>query len=1107
MGPMKIFSGCIRFFPHPLLFLPLILCGCAPARQNPEGAEGSFYIDLNAYPLYTKNGFDSPGVPADLSGGSWRITGPEGRNILTIVKFLDLPDAPRRSFLSPFREKYREYTMLIPFTVSPEQFERLHGKNPLQPGLFLASLGDNWEIFFNGSLVRSELYLGGDGYIKSGRAWRHVSLPLDRSLFVQGTNILGFRIIGPPNSDVTGLWYKRPYYIDGYETIRKKHNESLEMAVIGMYIFVGIYHFLLFLSRPRDRYNLYYCFFSVLLGFYFLIRSNAVYDLIPNSYVVFRIEYFCLYLLAPALSAFLEHLSFKKTLIFSRICGGISLAFALVQAVFPNSTGDDLLRVWWCFVLVQIAYILGCDILYVFFRDARARWKIAGKSAFLRVFGMSLIRTPVGNIIIGAFFLCAATAVDILNSAFTSYGVVNISRYGIFVFTMTTTVILARRFGLLFQRIDEMNVLLEKSNQNLEDTVRRRTRELEQQTEVAKSASRAKSDFLARMSHEIRTPLNVILGLSEVELQKSLPDGTILNIEKVYRSGAHLLEIVNDILDISKIESGNFEIVSGEYEFPALISDAIQLNIMRIGIKPIKFELDLDESIPIKLRGDELRIRQILNNLLSNALKYTEEGEVRLSARWERRDGAALLLFAVKDTGRGIRRHDMEKLFSDYTQFDTAVNRHIEGTGLGLSITRGLVEAMGGAVTAESEYGRGSVFRVSLPQGIVDEAPLGPERVEKLRGLHLVGEQNRNRGSIIRSYMPYGKVLVVDDLEMNLDVMIGLLMPYGLSVDTVLSGEEAVELIRREDPRYDLVFMDHMMPGMDGVEAVRIIRNEIEGEYARALPIVVLTANAIAGNREMFLENGFTDFISKPIDIKQLDMILNQWVRDKQSVEMLETVERGDFERPRIPGAEAQDPGMARWFLDHPVEGVDLEALQNLYGGGAAVALMLKSFITHTPPLLEKINAHLETSPLDYTIEIHGIKGVCNTICAKETAALAQELERASREGDLDFVRSRHGELADRLRFLLEKLKGLFALWNAEHPAGEKEERPEPDRELLSRLSAAAAEFSSGKVEEILGELERRRYARGEELIRRFREQAEAFEYEALHQDLEEYLG
>ncbi|MDR1654511.1 MAG: response regulator, partial [Treponema sp.] len=967
--------------------LLLILCGCtAPA---PDDRKNPFYIDLNDYPLYVKSGFDSAraGSFPNLSGDSWLVKRPGERGSLSIQS-LGLPDTPRRFFLSPFREKAREYTMTIPFTVRPEQFEYINGKMSFQPGIFLASLGDNWEIFLNGMPIKSEIHLDEAGQIRSGRGWRYISFPLDRALFVRGTNILSFRIIGMPHADVTGMWYDGPYYIDGYETIRKDHDEFAELFICGAYLLVGLYHFLIFIARPKYRDNLYHSAFSILLAFYFLLRNNAVYSLIPNTDITFRIEYFSLYLLVPMISAFLEHLNFKKTTKISRVYMGICLFLAVIQIVFPNPFGDDILYVWWAFALLGIIYTLGYDILYIFCRNIRVRWKAAGKRFLPEAVWKSLIGTPLGNVIIGTSVMCVTAGIDIISSISSRYGVINASSYGVFIFTMTTAVILAQRFGKMFHRLDEANLLLEKSNQNLEATVRERTRELEQQTEVAKSASKAKSDFLARMSHEIRTPLNAILGLSEVELQEELPGGTRINLEKIYGSGFHLLEIVNDILDLSKIETGNFEINPAEYEFSSAINDAVQLNIVRIGSKPIEFKLELDETIPSKLYGDELRLKQILNNLLSNAFKYTEEGEVRLRIGWEKTGGTALLCFTVEDTGRGIKQADLDKLFSEYIQLDMAANRCIEGTGLGLSIVRGLVEAMGGSITAESEYGKGSVFRVTLPQGIVDGKSIGRELADNLRNLRFIEDRNRSRGnSLIRSWMPYGKVLVVDDVQTNLDVMAGLLMPYGLRVDTALSGREAVERIRAEEIRYDLVFMDHMMPEMDGIEAARIIRNGIGGGYARTVPLIVLTANAIAGNREMFLENGFNDFIAKPIDIKRLDIVLNQWVRDIQSEETLKEAESQarEWKDYRVHGgtggAKGAVDGEGRWLLEHPVEGVDFRAALTLYGNsGAALMPILTSFVAHTPALLEKLDGYAEHSLKDYAVEVHGLKGACGAV-------------------------------------------------------------------------------------------------------------------------------
>jgi CheY-like chemotaxis protein len=356
--------------------------------------------------------------------------------------------------------------------------------------------------------------------------------------------------------------------------------------------------------------------------------------------------------------------------------------------------------------------------------------------------------------------------------------------------------------------------------------------------------------------------------------------------------------------------------------------------------------------------------------------------------------------------------------------------------------------------------------------------------------------------------MPYGKVLVVDDLETNLDVMKGLLMPYGVKVDTVLSGQEAVERIRAEEVRYDLVFMDHMMPGMDGIEAARIIRNEIGSPYARQLALVALTANAVAGNREMFLGSGFTDFIAKPVDIHQLDMILNRWIRDKQNREVSDDPEHRGPEKPEAGRTGEQLDPEGEWLARHPVEGIDIAALMTLYGNsGAACLPILRSFVAHTPPLLEKMDSHLEASPPDYVIAVHGLKGACRAIGAEGLAALAQELEFAAREGNFDPPRRKQGTLRREALELTERLKAVLDEWDAGQGAAEKERRAEPEKALLVRLSAAAAEFNSDAVGEILEELERCRYDQGQEFIAWLQEQAGNFDYSAMSAGLEEFLG
>jgi len=418
---------------------------------------------------------------------------------------------------------------------------------------------------------------------------------------------------------------------------------------------------------------------------------------------------------------------------------------------------------------------------------------------------------------------------------------------------------------------------------------------LYRQAEIAREASAAKSWFLSQMSHEIRTPLNAVIGLSDIELQGpqagNLPYSTKDNISRIRQSGASLLGMINDILDISKIEAGRFQLVPAVYETAPLLSDTVNLNKVRIGSKPILLKLEINSDFPAKLKGDELRVRQILNNLLSNAIKYTQKGTVILNVLCETIPGdtSVLIRFTVRDTGIGIRTEDMGKLFTSYTQLNTGTDHNIEGTGLGLTITKRLVEMMGGNISVESEYGKGSVFTAQIIQseeffttedtefhgGRGSFRGIGEETANALRDFHYVPERKEN--DIARLWLPDCKVLVVDDMLDNLHVARGLLAPYGMRVDTTVSGREAIELVKKHD--YDLIFMDHMMPEMDGVETAAAIRkNEQSENGVKQTPIIALTANALRGMKEWYLENGFQDYISKPIYPEALDEIINKWL-------------------------------------------------------------------------------------------------------------------------------------------------------------------------------------------------------------------------------------
>ena len=389
-----------------------------------------------------------------------------------------------------------------------------------------------------------------------------------------------------------------------------------------------------------------------------------------------------------------------------------------------------------------------------------------------------------------------------------------------------------------------------------------------QQVAQAEAANAAKSVFLARMSHEIRTPMNAIIGMSELAAGEYGSPRGLEYLADIKRAGDSLLSIINDILDFSKIESGRMEIIKTRYESIPFFHNVLAIIKIRLGGKAVKLETELDQAIPAGLVGDEGRVHQILLNLLSNAVKYTEKGTIRFKAGCESQGPDSVrLTFEVSDSGLGIKKADLHLLFGDFVRIDQKRTLHIEGTGLGLAIARRLCRAMGGDILVKSKYGEGSTFTATVIQEVADPRPMGVYRAEAAPA---------PRRLDVAFVAPDFRVLLVDDLDINLKVAAGLLRPYRMTVDTCLSGEEALKLV--EDNAYDLIFMDHIMPGLDGVETTRAIRDKGGPFEKEKLPIVALTANAVSGMMEMFLENGFNDFLPKPIERLKLNELMGRWV-------------------------------------------------------------------------------------------------------------------------------------------------------------------------------------------------------------------------------------
>jgi len=403
-----------------------------------------------------------------------------------------------------------------------------------------------------------------------------------------------------------------------------------------------------------------------------------------------------------------------------------------------------------------------------------------------------------------------------------------------------------------------------------------------EEKQQAEDESRAKTRFLARMSHEIRTPMNAILGIARIQLQKEghSPE-TEDAFSRIYNSADMLLNIINDILDLSRVEAGKMEIIPATYEMASLIVDTVQLNLMYIGSKKIDFKISVDWRLPVYLIGDMLRIKQILNNLLSNAFKYTQEGMVTLSFGMEEASELddVILVIEVGDTGRGMSNEQVDRLFDEFDRFNLQENSAIEGSGLGMSIAYSLINMMQGTIMVKSVPGKGSTFTVRLSQKSYGIDVLGEEMASELQNLETgqmpLNESAKKVSKFDHELMPYGRVLVVDDVDINLYVVEGILASYEIAVETATSGPEAIEKIKNGEV-YDIVFMDHMMPGMDGVETTKIMRG-----MGYSNPIVALTANALKDTEKMFMENGFSGFVSKPIDIDRLNMYLTSFIRDK----------------------------------------------------------------------------------------------------------------------------------------------------------------------------------------------------------------------------------
>ena len=532
---------------------------------------------------------------------------------------------------------------------------------------------------------------------------------------------------------------------------------------------------------------------------------------------------------------------------------------------------------------------------------------------------------------------------------------------------------------------------------------------LRRQSELAAAASEAKSSFLSNMSHEIRTPINAVLGMNEMIRRESSEQDVIEYSENIRTAGNTLLGLVNDILDFSKIEAGKMEILPVDYDLSSLINDLVNMIQTRVDKKDLLLKLDFDEGMPKLLHGDEVRIKQVVTNILTNAVKYTEKGSVTFRIGYERipDDPEGIFLnFSVSDTGIGIKPEDMAKLFSEFERIEEKRNRNIEGTGLGMNITKRLLEMMGTSLKVESVYGEGSTFSFRLKQKVVKWEALGNYEASYRAAL---SKREKYREKFTA---PDAVVLMVDDTPMNLTVFKSLLKQTRVQVDTAESGAEGLHMMRKK--KYDIVFLDHMMPEKDGIETLHELHAE-ESNPNLHTTAICLTANAISGAREQYLSEGFDDYLTKPIDADRLEEMMMQYLPKEKLI-----AQTGDA------NAAAPSVELPEWLRD--IKDIDVDSGLKHCGGEEGYLDMLKIYGSDAATNADRIEDFWRARDLsNTTIKVHALKSTSRSIGAESLGALAEKLEFAGKAGDEAALDAELSGLLERYRALGAALSPLYA--------------------------------------------------------------------------------
>ena len=645
------------------------------------------------------------------------------------------------------------------------------------------------------------------------------------------------------------------------------------------------------------------------------------------------------------------------------------------------------------------------------------------------------------------------------------------------------------RFILVDRNADETlhHVLWAVENIQAERAEREKLRS---EAEKNAAASQAKSAFLANMSHEIRTPINAILGMDEMILRESGEQAVLAYATNIKAAGLSLLEIVNEILDFSKVEAGKMEILPENYDVSSLILNLVNMISERAEKKQLAFNLDVDSQLPKTLFGDSIKIQQCILNILTNAVKYTKAGSVSFTVSFVKLDeGRILLKVSVKDTGIGIKEENMEKLCSPFERIEEDKNKTIEGTGLGMSIVARILSMMNSKLEVKSVYGEGSEFGFSVEQTVVDWTAVGDINESYKQGTLRAAQQMTAYEE--KLHAPKARLLFVDDTEMNLEVIRELLKRTGIKIDTALSGREALEKVQKES--YDILFIDYRMPEMDGIETLRAMR-ELENNLCREKPCIVLTANALSGVKQMYLDAGFTDYLSKPVRPDLLEDMIRKYLPEDY-VEAGED-EEGESGRQENGGIE-ETAFLARL---RTIEGIDVNmALENC-GSVKILESTVKKYYAGIDERAGELQRYFESEDWEnYGTKVHGLKSISRFIGAVDIAAEAEHLEHCADNAETDEIRKRHGSLLDGFMAYKEKLLPFVAVKESEDGEEKKELGEEKFSAKLAKIRECAEAFDLDGLDALMADFDSYRIPeKFKEKITKIRTYVENVDFKAL---------